>query len=116
MTNTKQNDSTQKSGVRTQKTKRERLWKLSPEAPCLLDIEVYRFWNLPRTKLLIRPKTVRVYTHGMGYSLIRVFKILVPTEEGRRHVYADVVTGTLYEEDGTCLSSANRRITNWRIR
>jgi hypothetical protein len=52
----------------------------------------------------------------MGYSLIRVFKILVPTEEGRRHVYADVVTGTLYEEDGTCLSSANRKITNWRIR
>lgn len=116
MTNTKPSGSAQNSGARTQKTKKERLWKVSPEAPCLLDIEVYRFWNLARTKLLVRPKTVRVYTYGMGYSLIRVFKVLIPTDEGQKYVYADVVTGTLYEEDGTCLSSVNRKIVNWRIR
>lgn len=115
MTNTKQTSTAPKSGARTQ-TKRERLWKLSPEAPCLLDIEVYRFWNLPRTRLLVRPKTVRVYTYGIGYSVIKVFRVPVKIEGVRKNVYADVVTGTLYEEDGTCLSSINRKIISWRNR
>lgn len=119
MTNMKQSNTAQNSGAPTSETnsgKRERVWKLSPEAPCLLDVEVYRFWNPTRTKLKVRPKTVRVHTYGIGYSKIQVFGVTVLTEEGRRHVYADVVTGTLYNEDGTCLSSANRKITNWRIR
>lgn len=117
MTNMKPSNTAPESGAQTQKTEKgERLWQLSPEAPCLLDVEVYRFWNKTRTKLVVRPKTVRVYTYNIGHSIIKVFKVFVLTDEGFEHVYADVVTGTLYREDGTCLTSSNRKITSWRIR
>jgi hypothetical protein len=119
MTNTKPSSTALDSGAQIPEVKfvnGERLWGLGPEAPCLLDTEVYRFWNKTRTKLVVRPKTVKVYTYKIGYSQIKVFKVLVLTDDGYEHVYADVITGTLYREDGTCLSSSNRRITNWRIR
>lgn len=94
----------------------ERVWELNPEAPCLLEIEVYKFWNKEKTKLKVRPKNVKVYAYKIGYSQIKVFKVLILTDAGCEHVYADVVTGTLYREDGSCLSSANRKIVGWRIR
>lgn len=117
MTNMKPSNTAPESGAQTQKIEKgEQLRQLSLEAPCLLDIEVYKFWNRTKTKLVVRPKTVRVYTYNIGYSVIKVFKVLVLTDDGYERVYADVVTGTLYREDGSCLTSSNRKITNWRIR
>lgn len=117
MTNMKPKTIAPNSGAQMQKTtKKQHVCKLSPEAHCLLDIEVYRFWNDTRTRLNVRAKTVRVFTYGIGYSYIQVYKVLIKLRGEHKYVYADVKTGTLYDDTGNCLSSNNRCITNWRPR
>ena len=93
---------------------------LSSDGDCLSDIDVYKFYRYEGHKRVIKVPTKEAtvetrYNNGfvVEQSQIKVAPVKVLTENGIQQVMADVITGTLYHKDGTCLSSSNRRVIKW---
>ena len=66
---------------------------------CLGDISLQ---ILHKLKLEFVEKKVKTLT---GISLRKFVRIKIGTQAGEEEVFADWVTGTLYRDDGSCLSS-----------
>jgi len=94
---------------------KEKPFLLSSDANCLSDKSVEIL--IHSTELMDKAPHKIAHIKGIGGEtskrrVVRVW-ILDPLNSGPIQVYADIVTGTLYMDDGECLSSDKRKVIKW---
>lgn len=79
---------------------------------CITEFEVGYISSKPVAHLFQKKPAVVEYCDGSRSRRVMA-KVWIAVKKGQRQMWADVVTGTLFKEDGTCRASPKVRIVEW---